>query len=370
MSQNSHLTPPTEPIAPSTAAAQPRRMDVVLNSLLPVLTEPVAIAAQAARDGAQSMVTQGAGLITKAGDISQNPQAFGFAFEHLQAIGFNINAALQKSAARAYQIPADGSTPLSPDLYVELTGNLVATLQAKVGSRRYVQQHANSGHYSGDILTSADHAGTAGTVDRIQVDGIESIPISQGLATWVADNPYLAANLIHGSATAGALVVSGVEGAVIQTEIELLLQSIKVIGAYCRGEQTLAQAEAYNIAQIAINSLKSGFVRGVAIQILQQLTRSNALASLGFTIGSTAIPLVIQVLKDEITLQAAIAQAGHQAFIAAVITPVVLLFPPIGTAMISAKLLQAIWEEISPDWKRSLSRSLATGLAPGACGVE
>jgi hypothetical protein len=99
-------------IAQPTPATQTWGLEIVLNSLLPVLSAPITVAAQAAHDGAQTMLTQGAGLITKAGEISQNPQAFGFAFEHLQAIGFNINAALQQSDARAYQVPADGSTPL------------------------------------------------------------------------------------------------------------------------------------------------------------------------------------------------------------------------------------------------------------------
>ncbi|KAM3100815.1 hypothetical protein ACKFKG_00315 [Phormidesmis sp. 146-35] len=337
-------------------------IDVVLNSLIPSLTQNVSIAAQSARDGAQTMLSQGAGLVTKAGDISRNPQAFGFAFEHLQAIGFNINAALRQSAARAYQIPADGSTKFSPDLYIELTGKVVAEIQAKAGSRSYVQQHANLGHYAGEILTNTENAGIVGTTDRLRVDGVESIPVSRGFAEWVAENPYFAASLIYASATTGEIVLSGVEGAVVQTEIEVLLQSIKVVGAYCRGEQALAQEEAYKIAKIATESLKDGFIRGVAIKILQRVTKSKAFASLGFTVGSTAIPVAIQVLRNELTLQDAIEQVGHQAFTAAVITPILLLFPPIGTAFISAKVLQAIWAEISPEWKASLHQSLKTTI--------
>jgi hypothetical protein len=337
-------------------------MHVVLDSLILSLTQNISVAAQAARDGTQTMLSHGAGLVTKAGDISRNPQAFGFAFEHLQAIGFNINAALEQSAARAYQIPADGSTKFSPDIYVEITGKVVAEIQAKTGSESYVQQQANFGHYAGEILTNSENAGIAGTTDRLRVDGVESIPVSQGFAEWVAENPYFAANMIHAFATTSEIVIAGVESAVIQTEIEVLLQSIKVVGAYCRGEQALAQEEVYKIAKIATNSLKDGFIRGVAIKILQRITKSKTFASLGFTISNIAIPVVIQVLRNELTLQDAVEQVGYQAFTAAVITPILLLFPPIGTAFISAKVLQAIWVEISPEWTTSLHQSLRTTI--------
>lgn len=338
--------------------AQSKLTDVVLNSLLPIVTENFSTAAQAARDGAQTMVTQGSGLVTKAGEISRNPQAFGFAFEHLHAIGFNINAALQNVEARAYQIPADGSTKFSPDIYVEVTGKVVAAIQAKAGQASYVQHQTNSGHYAGEILTTRDNANVAGTRDRIQAAGIESLPISQGMAEWVAANPYFAANVISAAAATGEVVLAGVEGAVIQTEIEVLLQSIKVIGAYCRGEQALAQAEAYNILAIATASFGDGFLRGMAIKILERITGTKALASLGFSAATVAIPVAIQVLNRELSLEAAIAQVGAQALTAAVITPVILLFPPVGTALISAKVLQAIWVEISPEWKESVNQRL------------
>jgi len=353
--------------------SQSKLTDLVLNSLIPAVTENFSTAAQAARDGAQTMVTQGAGLVTKAGEISRNPQAFGFAFEHLHAIGFNINAALQNSEARAYQIPADGSTKFSPDIYVEVTGKVVAAIQAKAGQAGYVQQQANSGHYSGEILTTRDNTNLAGTRDRIQAAGIESLPISQGMAEWVAANPYFAANVISAAAATGEVVLAGVEGAVIQTEIEVLLQSIKVIGAYCRGEQDLAQAEASKIIAIAMASFGEGFLRGVAIKILERITGTKALASLGFSAATVAIPVAIQVLNRELTIEAAIAQVGAQALTAAVITPVILLFPPVGTALISVKVLQAIWAEISPEWKESVNQRLteswqaALGAAQQGC---
>jgi len=334
--------------------------NAVLNSLVPVLTENISTAAQAARDGAQTMVTQGSGLITKAGDVSRNPQAFGFAFEHLHAIGFNINAALQKSEARAYQIPADGSTKFSPDIYVELTGKVVAAIQAKAGSVQYVEQQVKTGHYQEVILTNAENAGVVGTIDRIQVNDVQSIPIHSDLARFIADYPFLSANLIKAAATAGEVTLAGAQSAVIQTEIEMLLQLIKVAGAYCRGEEELALAEVHKIHEIALKSLREGFIRGVAIRILQRVTGTKAIASLGFTVAEVACPLVIQVLRNELSLDVAVLQVGHQAFTAAAIIPVILLFPPVGTALVSATIIQAIWAEISPEWKESICHTVVT----------
>jgi hypothetical protein len=344
--------------------------NIVLDSLVPALTQNLSIATQAVQDGTQTMLTQGAGLITKAGEISQNPAAFGFAFEHLHAIGFNLNAALKNSEVRAYQVPADGSTKLSPDIYIEMTGRIIAEIQAKTGSAKYVHQQTNSGHYSGNILTNTENANIPGTTDRIAVNGIESFPIHQQFAEWVAENPYFAANLIHGAAVTGEVVISGVESAAIQTEIEILLQSIKVIGAYCRGEQDLAQEEAYKIAQIATDSLKDGFVRGMAIKILQRVTGSKTFASLGFTISNTVVPIVIGVLRNELTVEAAIAQVGHRAFVAAVITPIILLFPPVGVTMIGLKVIQAIWAEISPEWKVAVRQAIAVSAIAASQSTE
>uniref|UniRef100_A0A832H1Y3 Uncharacterized protein n=1 Tax=Oscillatoriales cyanobacterium SpSt-402 TaxID=2282168 RepID=A0A832H1Y3_9CYAN len=107
----------------------------------------------------------------------------------------------------------------------------------------------------------------------------------------------------------------------------------------------------------------------MAIKILERVMGTQAFASLGFTVGSTVIPVVIQVLQNEMTLEAGIAQVGYQSFTAAVITPIVLLFPPVGMALISAKVLQAIWAEISPEWKTALNQSMKLAMPVKGCIV-
>jgi hypothetical protein len=80
----------------------------VTDGLIPAVTRNVSTAAQTAIDGAKTMLTPRAGVIRVDGEINQNPQSFGFAFEHLQAIAYNIKAGLAGSGNRAWQIPPDG----------------------------------------------------------------------------------------------------------------------------------------------------------------------------------------------------------------------------------------------------------------------
>ena len=268
------------------------QINSILNGLIPSLTENLSVAAQTVYDGAKTMLEPGAGLINKSnGEVTQNPQAFGFAFEHLQAIGFNINAGLNSSDARAYQIPVDGTTKFSPDIYIDKVGKVIAEIQAKAGSSNYVAKQAHSGHYQGEILTNAENQGLDNTTITIDVDGIQSFSVNLEFATWVAENPYLAADLMSAAATVAEIGGAGVDGAAINATINILLQSIKTLGAYCRGEQELAEAELYNILNVAVDGLKSGFIRGAAIKVIQKLTGGNAFAALGFTVGAEAIPV-------------------------------------------------------------------------------
>ena len=347
------------------------QINAILNGLLPGLTQNISTAAQTVQDGVSTLLTPGAGLINKGnGQISQNPQAFGFAFEHLQAIGFNINAALKNSEARAYQIPADGTTKYSPDIYIDKVGEVIAQIQAKAGTENSVEKRANSGHYQGKILTNLENEGVSNTTIVIEVDGIQSFPVSQNFAIWVAENPYLAAEVMQTAAGVGEIAGAGLEGAAINAAINILLQSIKTLGAYCRGEKELAQAELYKILSVTIDGLKSGLMRGVAIKVLQKLMKGNAFAALGFTVGAEVFPILIRVLRDEITLERAINEVGPQVFTSGVLTTVVLLFPPVGTALLSVSVLQAIWQEIDPEWQNFLTKTATTTVQATQKGVE
>lgn len=338
-------------------------LNAIISGLIPTLTQNLSTAAQAARDGAKTLLEPGAGLINKSDRaISQNPQAFGFAFEHLQVMGFNINAALQGSDARAYQIPADGTTKYSPDIYVEKIGEVIAQIQAKAGSSNYVKRQASSDRYPEKILTNAENSGVDKTTIVIDIDGVNSFPVPLNLAQWVAQNPYLAANVIQTSAIVGEIGSAGAVSATIQTTIEVVLQSIVILGAYCRGEQEIARKELDRILGIAIKGLQQGFVRGAAIKVIQKLMKGNAFAALGFTLSAEVVPVLIQVVKGEMSYDRAIAEVGPRAFTSGVITTLVLLFPPIGTALLSTSVLQAIWVEISPEWKQAVKNGIQKGI--------
>ena len=249
-------------------------------------------------------------------------------------------------------------------------GRVVAEIQAKAGKSEYVKNQVNSGNYQGDILTNVENQNISGTTINIQVEGIKSFPINRDIAQWVAENPYTAANLIYAAATIGEIGGAGIQGAAINSTINILLQSIKIVGAYCRGEQELTQIELEQFLSIAVEGLKSGFLRGAAIKTIQKLTNDTPFAALGFTVGVEVIPALIKVLKEEITIEQAIQEVGAKAFTSGVVTTLVLLFPPIGMTLLSLSIIQAIWLEISPEWKEYLLNVAQTTVKATDEGVK
>ncbi|MFY7802567.1 MAG: hypothetical protein ACOVQ7_03990 [Limnoraphis robusta] len=330
------------------------KIDAILDGLIPSVTE---------------ILEPGAALMNKSNpQMSQNPQAFGFAFEHLQAIGYNINAGLKGSESRADQLPRDGMTKLSPDLYIQKVGQVIAEIQAQASSAQYLEKQVKSQRYWGEILSNSENANLVGATLLIDIDGVQSFPISQNFAQWVAENPYLAANVMSVAATVGEVNGAGLEGAAINATLNILFQSIKKIGAYCRGEKELDQAELFNILEVTLAGLKTGFIRGVAIKVIQKLMDGSAFAALGFTVWIEVIPTLIKVLKDEITLEQAITEVGPRMLTSAVTTTVVILFPTVGKALLSPSVIKAIWEEISPEWKRYLVKTrtdIGSAIATG-----
>jgi hypothetical protein len=342
----------------------------MINGLIPSLTDNVSTTAQTVRDSTSTRLNLSASLINKSNsEVSQNPQAFGFACEHLQMIGFKINAGLKQSDVRADQIPVDGATKYSPDIYIDKVGQVIAEIQAKAGSRDDVKKQANSNSYSGDILTHSENLGVVGTQVIIDVNGVQSFPVSQELAQWVAENPYLAANLICVAATVGEIGNTGTQAAVINASIHILLQSIKALAAYCRNEQEIAQAELYNLLQLSVDSLKSGLIRGVTIKVIQKLMKGNAFAALGFTVSTEVIPVLIKVMQDELTLEQGILKVGIKGLTSGIITTAVIVFPPIGMALLNGTILQGIWEEITPEWKQFIIQTVETTAQATQTGI-
>ncbi|NJL49990.1 MAG: hypothetical protein HC929_24590 [Leptolyngbyaceae cyanobacterium SM2_5_2] len=136
--------------------------------------------------------------------MSQNPNSFGFALEHLQALGFNLNAALKGAEARAYQIPVDG-IKFGPDVYIDKAGQVIAQFQVKGGSGDYVEKMVTSGNDDHPIITNAENAHVAGTGTStvISADGVRSIPVPKDVAYMAAEHPYSTATLLEAAANVG-----------------------------------------------------------------------------------------------------------------------------------------------------------------------
>ncbi|HEY9616603.1 MAG TPA: hypothetical protein V6C64_07175 [Microcoleaceae cyanobacterium] len=162
----------------------------------------------------------------------------------------------------------------------------------------------------------------------------------------------------------------GIEGAVLNTELRVLLQSIKAAGAYCRGEQELAQTEAWRILTIAFDALKGGWIRGLAISVIKALTGSSAFATLGFMVCTQLIPTLLRMMQNEITLEEAVSQVGLRPLLSGLVTTVMMLFPAIGLVLVSAVVLRAIWQEISPEWKESVQQTLTANLKSAQQSVD
>jgi hypothetical protein len=343
----------------------------VTDGLIPAVTRNVSTAAQTAIDGAKTMLTPRAGVIRVDGEINQNPQSFGFAFEHLQAIAYNIKAGLAGSENRAWQIPLDG-TKSGPDIYVtDAVGRTIAEIQAKVGSVDYVSKQVASGHYEGQqIVVDAANKGIDGANVVINVDGIQSMPIDRATAEWVAQNPCEAAILLETAAFGGEVLTGGVSGAAINATITVMLQSIKLIGAYCRDEETISAELLQEFQSATLEALSSGFLRGAAIKILQRLVGGSGFAALGLAVRAEAVPALMRVLQGEQSLEEAVAQVGPRAVTAGMVTMVVLLIPPLGAVLFSASILQAIWVELTPEYKDYIVWSVKTAARGAVVGVQ
>lgn len=343
----------------------------ITDGLTPAVTHNASIAAKVAIDGAKTMLGSGNGVIRIDGEINQNPQAFGFAFEHLQAISYNIKAGLAGSENRAWQIPPDG-TKSGADIYVTNTvGRTIAEIQAKVGSIDYVSKQVASGHYEGQqIVVDAANNGIDGTNVVINVDGIQSMPINRATAEWVAQNPHEAAVIIETTALGGEVLAGGVSGAAINATIAVMLQSIKLIGAYCRDEETISAELLQEFQSATLEALSSGFLRGAAIKILQRLAGGSGFAALGLAVGAEAVPALMRVLQGEQSLEEAVAQVGPHAVTAGMVTMVVLLIPPLGAVLFSASILQAIWVELTPEYKNYIVWSINAAARGAVVGAQ
>jgi hypothetical protein len=209
----------------------------------------------------------------------------------------------------------------------------------------------SSGHYAQPVVTTIENGHINGASTVIEADGVRSIPVSQDVAQMAADHPYATAVLLEAAANVGEIAGAGINGAAINAAINVVLASIHQLGPVMRGEQELEWARLKPILEDAIAGLQSGFIRGAAVKLLQRLMGGNPLAALGFTLAAEAIPTLIPLIQGDITLEQALQQIGPRLLTSGIITTMVLLFPPVGLALVAASVLQAAWTELAPEWK-------------------
>ncbi|MEL7035649.1 MAG: hypothetical protein AAFO04_08555 [Cyanobacteria bacterium J06592_8] len=321
------------------------KVDTRLDQFHPPLAKSFPLAAPALPNPAPKLLKASPNLMASSHhQMTQNPSTFSLTFEYLQAIGLKIDTELKSCEYPTDSDRTHGIIKSSSNLCTAKIGEIIAEIKTQVFSAQFTEKKHQPHQIPEAILV-------------LDLEGIEKLSIRQDVAEWIAENPYLAANIISVLATFTEAHNAGLEGAAINTIINLLSSSIKTIAAYCRGELEVKETELIEIIEIIIAGLKIGFLKGVAIKIIQKLMDGSAFAALGFTVSIEVIPTFIKVLKDEINLDQALKEVDPRMFTSAVITTVVILFPTLGTRLLSAAVIKAIWEEISPEWRTYITKN-------------
>ncbi len=331
------------------------QVDTIVNEIIPSITDNFSVGPQSLQPGKVQIVEGDQSWMSQSSTPeTEIPQGFSLVFEDLQAIGLKINERIKESGLLAQKSTRKGIMNSSSSFYDQKVGQVISDIKTQVSLAQSLEENIKFQHRAETIL--------------ISIDGVQTFLVRRELAEWVVENPYLAANIISVAATCEEVSSAGLEGKAIDTIINVLFQSIKKIGAYCRGEKDLDPDECSQILENILASFKTGFLRGLAIKIIHKLMDGSAFAALGFTVGIDVIPTLIKVLKDEMTLEEALTDVEPRMLISAVITTIVILFKTLGTALLSASVINAIWEEISPEWKSYLVKTetdIGSAIAKG-----
>ncbi|MDY7022328.1 MAG: hypothetical protein SWJ54_13375 [Cyanobacteriota bacterium] len=287
--------------------------------------------------------------------ITQNPPDFSLTFECLQIIGFKIHTETKSHKNSIDCHPDYELTQLNSDSYTEKIGEIIATIQTQLFSDKTSEKKPQPHRINEAIII-------------LNIEEMDSFSIHKDFAQWVAENSYLAANIISVIVRFGEVGDAGLESAAIDTIINILSSSMKMIATYCRGELELKQSELIETIEIIVAGLKIGCLKDITIDIIHKLMDGSAFAALGFTVGIEVIPTFIKVLKDEVNLDQALQEVEPRMFTSAVITTIVILFPTLGTRLLSATVIKAIWEEISPEW-RSYVIKMETQINSAICST-
>ena len=262
--------------------------------------------------GVEQITAPGKGLVTSSGDLSNNPNAQGFAAEKIVINEFNEQAAASESPYRAISAESFGGKESgnAPDIQIInlQTGEIVDQIQIKSGSHQYVSASIEDHRYEGmEVL----HNTEAGNVDNgasryTSPDQSIQVAFSRQQAHEVAGDPYDYAYNERASVqqevvteklagTAEALSAGAVAGA----GISVAAGFAECLGAIARGDSERSLKILESIPERTKDGTLRSLGRAGVIAASQALIGANPVAAGAGIVGVDLIRYIGDVLNGE-----------------------------------------------------------------------
>ncbi len=273
--------------------------------------------------GVEQATTPGKGLITQSGDISNNPNAQGFAAEIKVMNEFNEQAAAAKSPYRAVSTESFGGKDAhnAPDIQiVDLrTGEIVDEIQIKSGSHQYVSASIADNRYAGMESLHNKEAGEVqgGISSYTSPDQKIRVSFSQEHASEIAENPYDYSNhekasvqneMVAAKVTGVAEAVSA--GAIAGAAMSAAGGFAECLGAIARGDNERSVKILESIPERTRDGTLRSLGRAGVIAASQALIGANPIAAGAGIVGTDLIRSIGSVLKGEKAPEEAFREVG------------------------------------------------------------
>ena len=367
--------------------------DAVSNSLTHNAAATDTAVSNARRAGAADIMSKGGGIVTKSGELSQNPQVKGFMFEKEYVRRFNENEAKSGSRLKATGIPVSGVKGEVDIIITDQQGVTVKRIQCKTGSATYVKDAIESGKYdkksTDTILINTENADIAleyqsahidkmGTLldrmidnmdnpteyDKITVEweqltgehvdvtiGDENCSLSDEQMKELAKDPKAHVNQQQWSADLNEIWAGVKQGAKIGGIYQACQESIKVLGSLYRGEE-VDKSVLTNALKDVGSAMLSGGIRGGAIKVINVIIKrlkapgaDSSLPIIIISIGPSVFMNILAYLNEEKSLEECIEGTGAVALSSGFMVTLCMLIPPVGLVMMGYSVLSLIWEE-------------------------
>ncbi len=346
----------------------------IRDSFIPSATKIIDNASDMVRDTVSKAITHGDGnLITKEGNVYKNSNSSkGFAFEHTQEATFNANATLLGKPYEAVRITPGKFEQLNekfrldfnperlgePDIIIinTETGEIIKTIQAKVGNEEYILKSINNPKYKNttdEFIINSDHTELASNYDNvstvIELDGVTSLPVSNDMCITIAENPELSAILIQQFANGSEVLSGAAMGSAIGGVLSSIQASIKILAKVYRGE-VVDKIVVENSLKEVFEAIKSSAFRGAFVKVLQIIIDTSkednsSLPVVLVSIGIDTYPIILKYLNDEISFNEMLQNVSAISLSRAIIVTVSMTYPPVGMGLIGFSILNTLWKE-------------------------